>query len=210
MIDAPCCMHPDGVSKSDRCKRMCISLDRKRSVQKKCRKKCLKAEPSHQDPWNFAGDTGKNSFYGSVEKMKLGLATGEIWRISRDPVEMWKNLQIHGLIRSKDWETPWFRCLVVTGTWLDYDFPFSRENVFRGVGLNHQPAWFPMVSCFIEPTQLCPVPAAVIAFLLRPQLWPGVINHGDLTPNHQNCELNKTGYVKIAIENGHRNSGFSH
>jgi hypothetical protein len=55
--------------------------------KKKCRKKCLKApfrEPSHQDPWNFAGDTGKNSFYGSVEKMKLGLATGEIWRISRE------------------------------------------------------------------------------------------------------------------------------
>ena len=27
-----------------------------------------------QDPWNFAGDTGKNSFYGTVEKMKLGPA----------------------------------------------------------------------------------------------------------------------------------------
>ena len=53
---------------------------------------------------------------------------------------------IHGVFRNgmDSW-------LVVTGTWLDYDFPFSWEwNViiptdeksiifFRGVGVNHQP-----------------------------------------------------------------------
>mmetsp|Transcript_41208 Transcript_41208/g.65349 ORF Transcript_41208/g.65349 Transcript_41208/m.65349 type:complete len:373 (-) Transcript_41208:8-1126(-) len=34
---------------------------------------CVGVTVHTYDPWNFAGDTGKNSFYGTVEKMKLGL-----------------------------------------------------------------------------------------------------------------------------------------
>lgn len=39
---------------------------------------CLGVEVHTYDPWDFAGDTGKNSYFGTVERMKLGLY--DVWR----------------------------------------------------------------------------------------------------------------------------------
>ena len=34
---------------------------------------CKSLGPSHtKDPWDFAGDTGSNAYFGTVERMKLG------------------------------------------------------------------------------------------------------------------------------------------
>eukprot|EP00438_Fugacium_kawagutii_P027536 Skav215205 [mRNA] locus=scaffold2517:19898:68844:- [translate_table: standard] len=43
---------------------------------------CLGVTVHTYDPWEFAGDTGNNAFYGTVERMKLGL------------YDTWKNLHI--------------------------------------------------------------------------------------------------------------------